>query len=538
MKITSVFSASVFFLFLAGNATAATCESLKSTALPDTTIESSVTVPAGSFKDPAVPWALPAKLPEHCRVIGTIKPTADSNIRFEVWLPTANWNGKLQGAGNGGFAGSITYHGGLVEAVQRGYAGASTDTGHAAADNENVQWAKGHPEKLIDYGHRAIHLMTVNAKAVIKAYYGEAPKRSYFASCSNGGRQALMTAQRYPEDYDGIIAGAPANDWTGLMLGFLWNSQVLLKPDAYVTADHAAALEAEVNTQCDVLDGVKDQIVGAPQSCKFQPEKLRCTDKPSKWCLTDPQIGALQSIYQGPRTSSGTQLFPGFTPGAEAATAAGLNWAGWIFGPAPAGGTQGRFATNFMRSVVTGDDNWQPGRFDFDRDAQPMIERFGPILNATDPDLSRFASRGGKLILFHGWADAAVPPLNTINYFNSVGTKMGPQRDQFARLFMVPGMQHCLAGPGPSVFGGITAAVQPANPSGDLSAALEQWVEKGVAPETIRAVRPKNLLLALYDPTQGGVDRSALLCAYPKQAKLKGGDQNDAASYTCEIPGK
>lgn len=536
MKAAIVFSASVLSLCLVGNATAATCESLKSTSLPDTTIESSVTVPAGSFKDPAVPWALPAKLPEHCRVIGTIKPTADSNIRFEVWLPTANWNGKLQGAGNGGFAGSITYHGGLVEAVQRGYAGTSTDTGHAA-DGENVQWAKGHPEKLIDYGHRAIHLMTVNAKAIVKAYYGEAPKRSYFASCSNGGRQALMTAQRYPEDYDGIIAGAPANNWTGLMLGFLWNSQAQLKPDAYVTANHSAAIEAEVNTQCDVLDGVKDQIVGAPQACKFQPQKLRCTDKPSKWCLTDPQIGALQSIYQGPRTSSGTQLFPGFTPGAEVGTVPGLGWDGWIFGPAAAGGTQGRFSTNFMRSVVTGDDNWQPGNFDFDRDA-PLIERFGPILNATDPDLSRFAARGGKLILFHGWADAAIPPLNTINYFDSVGTKMGPQREQFARLFMVPGMQHCLAGPGPSTFGGISAAVQPANPTGDLSAALEQWVEKGVAPETIRAVRPKNLLLALYDPTQGGVDRSALLCAYPKQAKLNGGDQSDAASYTCEIPGK
>ncbi|MBL8269115.1 tannase/feruloyl esterase family alpha/beta hydrolase, partial [Steroidobacter sp.] len=304
----------LFLLLFAAAATAnaATCESLKSVALPDTTIESSSVIVAGSFKDPSVPWALPAELPEHCRVIGTIKPTADSNIRFEVWLPVpAVWNGKLQGAGNGGFAGSINYHGGLVEAVQRGYAGVSTDTGHTATTNEDVTWAKGHPEKLIDFGHRAIHLMTVNAKAIIKSYYGEGPKRSYFASCSNGGRQALMTAQRYPEDYDGIIAGAPANNWTGLMLGFLWNSQAMLKPDAYVTASHSAALDAEVNSQCDTLDGVKDQIVGAPLACKFQPEKLRCTGKPSKWCLTDPQIGALQAIYQGPRTASGAQLFSG-----------------------------------------------------------------------------------------------------------------------------------------------------------------------------------------------------------------------------------
>ncbi|WP_157995168.1 tannase/feruloyl esterase family alpha/beta hydrolase [Peristeroidobacter soli] len=520
---------------------AATCESLKSLAIADTTIDSSAAVAAGSFKDPAVPWAPPAQLPEHCRVIGTIKPTPDSNIRFEVWLPQpGNWNGKLQGAGNGGFAGSINYHGGLVEAVQRGYAGVSTDTGHTAANNNNedVSWAKGHPEKLVDFGHRAIHLMTVNAKAIIQAYYGAGPKRSYFASCSNGGRQALMIAQRYPDDYDGIVAGAPANDWTGLMLGFLWNSQAMLKPDAYVTPAHSPALEAEVNAQCDTLDGVKDQIVGVPRACNFQPQKLRCSDKVSKWCLTDPQIGALQAIYQGPRTASGTQLFPGFTPGAEVGSVPGLGWDGWIFGPKAAGGTQGRFVANFMRSVAVGDDNWQPGSFDFTREAPAFIERYAPILNATDPDLSRFAARGGKVILFHGWADAAVPPLNTIKYFDAVGEKMGAQREQVVRLFMVPGMQHCLAGPGPSTFGGLSAAVQPSNPTIDLSSALEQWVEKGVAPETVKAVRPKNLLAALYDPTQGGVDRSALLCAYPKQARFKGGDQNDAASYVCEMPGE
>ncbi len=515
------------------SAHAASCDSLKSLSLPDTTIDSTEVVAAGPYQDPVSAWAPPIQLPEHCRVLGTIRPTPDSDIKFQVWLPTATWNGKFQGSGNGGFAGSINYTG-LATSVQRGYAGASTDTGHSGKD-EDTAWAKGHPEKIVDFGHRAIHVMTVKAKEILKAFYGEAPQRSYFASCSNGGRQALMTAQRYPEDYDGIIAGAPANDWTGLIFGFVWNAQALLKQDAFVPGSRAGLIQSAVSEQCDANDGVIDGVVGSPLACKFKPEKLRCTEGQTE-CLTAPQLGALQAIYAGARTPQGRQLFPGFTPGAEVGTIPGISWDGWVLGQSAGTSTQARFATNFMRGMVTGNDNWQLSDFSFERDVQPIQEKFGPILNATDPDLSRFAARGGKLILFHGWNDAAIPPMNAINYFDSVGERMGgKKRDEFTRLFMLPGVQHCFAGPGPSSFGGLTATVQPPNPSGDLSAALEQWVEKGVAPESVRAIRAKNMVLALFDPTAGGVERSGLICAWPKQAKWNGkGDAADAASYTCE----
>jgi hypothetical protein len=507
----------------------APCESLKGLEIPGATIDASATVPAGPFKDVSVPWATEEQVPEHCQVKGTMHPTPDSDIKFEVWMPVSNWNGKLHGAGNGGYAGSITYHGGLIEAVRRGYAGVSTDTGHRAG-GEDASWAIGHPEKVVDFAHRAIHLMTVNAKAIVKAYYADAPRRSYFSSCSNGGRQGLMLAQRYPDDYDGIVAGAPANDWPGLMLDFIWNEQAMMKPGALIPADRAPAIQAEVNSQCDALDGVTDEVIGSPQACRFNPEKLLCSAAESSACLTAPQIAALGAIYQGMHSRDGTVSFPGFTPGAEVG-----GWDAWILPPTAGTTAQVRFGTSFMRGMVTGDSNWQPGHFDFDRDARPVIQKFAPTLNATDPDLRRFAAHGGKLILFHGWADPAIPPANTIRYYESIKARMGgSRRAGFVRLFMVPGMQHCFGGPGPSSFGGIASARRPPEPDADLSAALEQWVEKGIAPETVRAVKPKNALAAIFDSSKGGVERTGLLCAYPKQAKWNGtGNKDDSASFTC-----
>jgi hypothetical protein len=508
---------------------AATCEGLGTLSLPNTTISESRTVAAGSFKDPSIPWAMEEQLPERCQLKGTIHPTSDSQIAFEVWLPVSNWNGKLQGVGNGGFAGAINYESGLVQALQRGYAAVSTDTGHVAP-MEDATWAIGHPEKVVDFAHRAIHLMTVNAKAIVKAYYGDAPRRAYFSSCSNGGRQALMLAQRYPDDYDGIVAGAPANDWTRLMLDFIWNEQALMKPGAFIPADRVPAIQAAVNAQCDGLDGVTDGVIGSPQACRFKPEKLLCSGEASRSCLTQAQIESLRAIYQGMRSRDGTLSFPGFTPGAEVGS-----WEGWIFGKELGGSAQARFGTGFMSAVVLGDASWRPGHFDFEHDARAVIEKAAPILDATDPDLSRFAARGGKLIMFHGWADPAIPPLSTIHYYESIGTKMGGgRRAQFVRLFMVPGMQHCFGGPGPSSFGGIAAAGDPPNPDTDLSAAVEKWVETGVAPEAVRAVKPKDLRAGMFDSTKGGVERTALICAYPKQAKWNGsGSKDDAASFTC-----
>jgi feruloyl esterase len=505
------------------------CEDLHTLKLKQTVISESVRVPAGVFKDPnAGPW--PAEdVPERCQVKGVIRPAPDSEINFEIWMPIASWNHKLQGAGNGGFGGSLNYQSGLVQALQRGYAGVTTDTGHTGK-LEEASWAIGHPEKVVDFAYRAVHLMTVNAKAIVKAFYGTAPRRAYFASCSNGGRQALMLAQRFPEDYDGIIAGAPANDWTGLMLDFIWNQRAMMKPGAFIPADRAPAIQAEVNRQCDALDGVADGIIGAPQSCHFRPEALLCQSGESSSCLTQPQVESLQAIYQGMSAAHGTIRFPGFTPGAEA-----TSWAGWIFGQKLGESAQARYGWGYVSAMVRQDPNWKVEQLDFDRDVPAIIEKYGPLMNATNPDLSRFAARGGKLILFHGWADAAVPPLNTIRYFDGVGAKMGEQRrGEFVRLFMAPGMQHCVGGPGPSVFGEHTAAQQPPNPDVDLAAALERWVDGGPAPEQVRATKPKDLLAGAFGSTKGGVESTSLLCAYPKRAKWDGvSNPSDAASYTC-----
>ncbi|HEY0747003.1 MAG TPA: tannase/feruloyl esterase family alpha/beta hydrolase [Steroidobacteraceae bacterium] len=506
----------------------AACEELRSLHLPHTTITESVLVPPESFKDPNGPW--PAEdLPERCQVTGMIRPVPDSEIKFEIWMPTAGWNHKLQGSGNGGFGGALNYESGLVQSLQRGYAGVTTDTGHTGK-MEEASWAIGHPEKIVDFAHRALHLATVNAKSIVKAFYGDPPKRAYFASCSNGGRQGLIEAQRYPEDYDGIIAGAPANDWTSLMLDFVWNQQALMKPGAFIPPDRVPAIQAEVNRQCDALDGVTDGLVSAPQSCHFKPEALLCRSEESNSCLSGPQIESLRAIYDGLRAAHGKIKFPGFTPGAEVG-----GWNGWILGSKPGDSAQARFGWGYVSAMVQQDPNWKLEQLDFDRDAPRIIQQFGPLMNATDPDLSKFAARGGKLILFHGWADPAVPPLNTIRYFDSVGAKMGVQRRaQFVRLFMVPGMQHCLGGPGPSVFGAHTAAQQPPEPDADLASALERWAEGGPAPESVRAVKPKNLLAAAFGSPKGGIERTGLLCAYPKRAKWNGtGSADDAASYGC-----
>jgi feruloyl esterase len=345
-----------------------------------------------------------------------------------------------------------------------------------------------------------------------------------------------MSAQRYPEDYDGVIAGAPANDWTGLMLGFTWNAQAqLASADSYIPPTKAAAIQAAVNQQCDKIDGVADGVIGAPLACKLDDAALLCKGAPADTCLTAVQLATWNKIRRGAQNSKGVPLFSGFTPGAEVGSISGQGWDGWIFGQTAGNSTQGRFARNFMREVVSGDPNWQYGTFNFDTDAAAMTAKYAPILNATDPDLSRFIARGGKVIMFHGWADAAVPPLNSIKYYDSVVAKVGKAKSgEAVRLFMVPGMQHCFVGPGPSSFGGIAPAVSPPDSSSDLSAALEQWVEKGVAPEQVRATKPKNPLDGVFGPVKGGAQRTGLLCAYPRRAQWNGKDSSDdAASYTC-----
>jgi len=505
-------------------ARAADCEGLAKISLPATTITTAAIVPAGSFRPPGSGEL--KNLPEFCRVAGVIKPSSDSDIRFETWLPAAGWNGKFQGIGNGGFAGSITFAG-LAEAVRHGYAAASTDTGHQAGGT-NAEWALGHPEKIIDFGHRAIHEMTVKAKAIVAAYYGSPPKRSYFSACSNGGRQALMEAQRYPADYDGIIAGAPANHWTALLVNGMAVVQATAG-DAYIPASKLPAIQAAALAACDADDHVKDGVIEDPSRCRFDPAKLQCAGAASDACLTAPQVKALRAIYAGTRYADGRLLSPGYAPGGEAEQG---GWGSWITGPAPEKSLLYQFGTNYFRYMVYNDPAWDYRTFNVDRDAKAAVERTAHLLNATDPDLRRFQARGGKLILYHGWSDAAIPAQHLIDYYQSVVKKLGAKRTaSFVRLYMAPGVQHCGGGSGPNVFGQMSVGT--GDPRTSMAAALERWVEQGIAPEEIIAARYK----AGSNPASGVV-RTRPLCPYPKVARYKGtGSTDEAANFECVTPG-
>ena len=504
------------------SASARSCEGLATVRLPDTTVSVAETVSSGSFSPPSDKPI--TGLPAFCRVAGVIRPSADSQIEFEVWMPVAGWNRKLQGVGNGGFAGSISYDG-LGRAVTRGYAAASTDTGHRGPGID-ATWALGHPEKIVDFGHRAIHEMTMKAKAVIEAFYGEAPRRSYFASCSNGGRQALMEAQRYPGDYDGIIAGAPAAAWTTFMAGFVWNAQAMADPSAHIPAAKLPAIERAVVAACDARDGVPDGVLASPAECGFDPRTMACKGADSADCLTAPQAEALAKIYAGPRGRDGKGVARGFPPGGE--TGPG-GWGLWITGEAPGRSLQAVFASQFGAHMVFDRPDWDLRTFDFDRDVRIVEEKMAKILNATDPDLAAFRRRGGKLILFHGWNDAALAAEATIDYFEAVRARLGPEAtDSFVRLYMMPGLQHCFGGPGAHYCGGLTVPL--GDSEHDFSAALERWVEEGVAPGTMVAVKPVD-----ESKPAAGVSQTRPLCPYPRAAVFGGtGRPDDPSAYTCE----
>jgi feruloyl esterase len=382
---------------------------------------------------------------------------------------------------------------------------------------------------LVDFGYRAIHETAVRAKAILHAFYGASPQRSYFSSCSNGGRQALMEAQRYPDDYDGIIAGAPANFWTHLLSAAAWDVQVLSDPASYIPASKLKAIEAAALAACDARDGVVDGVIDMPTKCGFDPSTLRCAGPESDSCLTEPQVAALKKIYAGPRNLQGEQVFPGYPPGSE--TGPG-GWGLWITGAKPGGSLLSFFSTQYFRNIVFENASWDPKTFNLDKDVTLADEKTARILNSTDPNLTAFQRRGGKLILYHGWNDAAIPAQNTINYYQSVGARMGQRNaDRFVRLFMVPGMQHCGDGAGTNSFGQAGASF-PADAEHDISLALERWVEKGTAPDTIIAAKRG----ADPDPTKG-ILRTRPLCAYPQVAHWKGtGSTDDGANFVCVAP--
>jgi feruloyl esterase len=504
---------------------------LASLKLAHTTITAAQIVAPGAFSAASQLGASGAavfkSLPAFCRVQGVMAPTSDSHIEFEVWLPVAGWNGKYQGGGNGGFAGSINYDN-LATAVVAGYAGSSTDTGHQAGGTD-ARWALGHPEKISDYGYRAIHETAEKSKAIIRQFYGDAPKRSYFSSCSNGGREALMEAQRYPADYDGIIAGAPAANLTRIVGAFTWNLlATTVDPASYIPAGKFAAIGAATLAACDARDGLADGIIDEPDKCAFDPAVLLCKGPESDSCLTAPQLAALRKIYSGPRTSKGEALYPGFVPGGESGPG---GWGLWMSGGAPDKSLEYAFGTQGNAYLIFQNPSFDYRTFNVDRDVKAADDLVGRTLNAIDPNLSAFQKRGGKLILYHGWNDAALPPAATIEYYRSVAAKMGQTAaDGFVKLYMVPGMQHCGGGPGATNFGATPGlAPREADPSRNMSAALERWVEQGIAPGAIVAAKYQNPA----DPASG-VALTRPLCPYPQVARYKGsGSTSDAANFSC-----
>jgi len=489
----------------------ASCENLKSISLPNATIVAAEMVPAGPYTPPGRggapappaaapegrgrggPAAPPQIVPARCRINAILRPSPDSEIEMEAWLPD-NWNGKFQFVGGGGWAGIISFPA-MVNAVLEGYATASTDTGHKGG---NALFAINHPEKVVDFAYRAVHETTVQTKALIAKYYDRPARLSYWNGCSTGGRQGLMEAQKFPDDFDAIIAGAPANFQTHL---HAWDLSVavpaLKDPAAAVPAAKLLMLNEAALNACDAQDGVKDGIINNPRACKFDPSVLLCKNGDAPNCLTAPQLESVKRAYATTKLKSGEAVFPGKEPGSET---------GWnvLAGQTAPGVSVGSF------QVAYNDANWDPKTFDVDRDLKITDEKVGSIINAVNPDLSAFKAHGGKLLLYHGWNDTAISPGNTINYYESVLKKMGGKQDDFVRLYMAPGMQHCGNGPGPNQI--------------NYMAIMERWRESNQTPAAIEA----------YHVTNNRVDISRPLCPYPQVATYKGtGSPNDAGNFAC-----
>jgi feruloyl esterase len=459
-----------------------------------------LTLPPGAVPNfPGSPAPSFKNLPAFCRVVALLEPTPDSQIWTEVWMPasgpTSKWNGKLESVGNGAWAGSISYRD-LATALTAGYAAASTDTGH---NGNSAEFVVGHPERLIDFAYRSVHEMTVAAKSIVAAYYGNAPARAYFNGCSTGGRQALMEAQRFPDDYDGIIAGAAANFPTHLQGAQVWTTKITNQGDGYIPPAKYALIHNAVLKACDALDGVKDRVLEDPRRCNFDPQALACKGPDAATCLTPAQVEVSRKIYAGP----GPSLFPGLEPGSE------LGWA-TLSAPKPMA-----LAAETYQYLVFKDPNWDYLKFDAVRDIAVADKVAGPLMNAVDPNLRSFFKHGGKLLMYHGWADPGIAPQNSVNYFTSVEDLAGgkSKASDSIRLFMVPGMGHCAGGDGTDDF--------------DKIGTLASWVESKKAPDSIAAAHK----------TKGVVDRTRPLCAYPATAHYKGsGSTDDAANFVCAAP--
>ena len=486
---------------------AATCDNLSNLSLPQTAITMAAPVRPGAFALPPSfslrlqPGDVAYKdLPAFCRVAATLRPSSDSEIKIEVWLPSPEvWNGKFMAVGNGGQAGEIYYHK-MGLPLTLGYAVASTDTGHEGKGDDG-SFALGHPEKVIDFGYRAVHEMVMKSKAIIAEYYSRSTRFSYWNGCSTGGRQGIEDLQRYPSDFDGVIAGAPAiNPRSAAQI--MWVAQAVHKDVAsFIPASKFPVIQKAVLKTCDINDGVNDGVLEDPRSCKFDPGAILCKGADGPDCLTTSQVETARKIYSpaiNPRSKE--QIFPGFEPGSEK---------GWGFA---ASAQPPQLTLTGLKNRVFKDPNWDYKTFNFDSDVA-LIDRESQAVNAMDPNLGPFFSHGGKLLQYHGWNDTLIAPENSVNYYTSVADTLGGANkvNDSYRLFMVPGMAHCRGGDGTDRF--------------DVISAMEQWVEKRKAPESIIA--------SCYADDKP--DRTRPLCPYPQVAAYKGSrSTDDAASFVCK----
>jgi len=484
------------------------CSALGALRLRDLTIASAANVPAGAFTPPAPPNARPLAVPAFCRVAAVATPTPDSHINFEVWIPDgASWNGKFQGVGTGGFAGAISY-GALADGVRRGYATASTDTGHTGDD---LEFGFGHPEKIVDWAYRSIHLMTEAGKLIVRNHTGRFPERAYFNGCATGGHQAMMEVQRYPADYDGVVAGNPAADRSNEIIAYLWDWRATHAPDGRPLVDPSRfeLLTRSAVAACDRDDGIADGVIDDPRRCRFDPGSLLCEGDSSPACLTRQELDAVRKVYAGPSNPrTGTQIFPGWPLGSEGyGPNAGDGWRNFLDVPEPR-------RVGFFRYFVFNNQAWDWWSFDWDRDVA-FVDREMSFINATSHDLHAYRERGGKIVMHTGWSDPILPAPDVIKYYEEVTRAIGDADTRaFFRLFMAPGMGHCSGGPGPN--------------SLDALSALEAWVEQGAPPDTIVATRRRG---------DGAVERTRPLCPYPQVARWSGrGSTDDAKNFTCVNP--
>lgn len=508
MRIAFVALAAIGLLSIGGGAAsqgstvkAGDCDGLKSFAVKDGQVTAAARVRPATDATQA-----------YCRVQITVKPEPGSNIRIEVWLPEAGrWNGKFLGTGNGGAAGSISAAA-LAGGVARGYAVANTDMGSSNGKGGlNFGFAIGRPELQKDFSYRSTDAMTIEGKRVTAAYYGKASTYAYFQGCSTGGYQAWEQIQRLPGEYNGVVAGAAANDRPNLHMTRIWDElKNVGAADQTIPKPMLAVITKAATAQCDALDGVKDGIIADPRRCHFNPTSLICKKGQTADCLTSKQAATMNAVYNGahnPRTKA--LVYPGFERGAE--TGIDLHWEG-----KPADGGKVIVTDNLINWSAAYQKAHPDGvGFDFDRDVAITDADLNAMMNYTDPKLTAFQKAGGKVLIYHGWADSLVPSRGTPNYYERIAAANGgfAKTQGFARLFMAPGMAHCRGGVGADQF--------------DMLSALESWVEKGQAPASVLATRTaKGDLPALTRP----------LCPYPAEAVYKGAGANtDAANFSCKV---